>query len=229
VPAIVLIAAVQHLASLKEREELVDTIMFSDAEALKALDVITRQRPDIVLLDRLFAETSRGTALINRIKADPSLGACEIRIVEDDRSYTHVASPRAAAPIPMSTGGGGAATIVIEELEVSPPAVALDKIGTRHAPRFKIVNGVDVEIDGNPATLVDLSVSGAQVVSLTILKPNQRVRFIMPSTKPPIRLKAAVAWASFEIPKGLARYRAGIHLLNADAASMMRFIERHKQ
>ena len=224
-----LIAAVQHLASLKEREELVDTIMFSDAEALKALDVITRQRPDIVLLDRLFAETSRGTALINRIKADPSLGACEIRIVEDDRSYTHVASPRAAAPIPMSTGGGGAATIVIEELAVSPPAAALDKIGTRHSPRFKIVNGVDVEIDGNPATLVDLSVSGAQVVSLTILKPNQRVRFIMPSTKPPIRLKAAVAWASFEIPKGLARYRAGIHLLNADAAAMMRFIERHKQ
>ena len=44
-PATVLIAAVQHLASLKEREELVDTIMFSDAEALKALDVITRQRP----------------------------------------------------------------------------------------------------------------------------------------------------------------------------------------
>jgi hypothetical protein len=51
----------------------------------------------------------------------------------------------------------------------------------------------------------------------------------MPKTKPPIRLKAAVAWASFEIPKGLSRYRAGIQLFGADAAAMMRFIDRNKQ
>ena len=31
-------------------------------------------------------------------------------------------------------------------------------------------------IDGNPAMLVDLSTVGAQVVSATLLKPNQRVR-----------------------------------------------------
>ena len=31
-------------------------------------------------------------------------------------------------------------------------------------------------VDGNPAALVDLSTVGAQVVSPTVLKPNQRVR-----------------------------------------------------
>jgi PilZ domain len=226
VSATVLIAAAEHIASLKEREELVDTIMFSDAEALKALDAITRQRPDVVLLDRLFADTSRGTALINRIKADPSLGNCEIRIVEDNRSYSQV-SPHRAADGGFTGGSGGAAGLVVEDLP-SPPSTALDQIGTRNAPRFKVVDGIEVEIDGNPAMLVNVSVSGAQVVSATILKPNQRVRFIM-STKPPIRLKAAVAWASFEIPKGSARYRAGIQLFGADPAAMMRFIERHKQ
>jgi hypothetical protein len=174
VPATVLIAAAQHLASLKEREELVDAIMFSDAEALKALDLITRLRPDIVLLDRLFAETSRGTALINRIKADPSLSGSEIRIVEDDRSYSQIAAQhRVVETVPLSTGGGSASVVVVEELP-SPPAAALDQIGTRHAPRFKIADGVDVEIDGNPATLVNMSVSGAQVVSVTILKPNHQ-------------------------------------------------------
>ncbi|HEY5616716.1 MAG TPA: PilZ domain-containing protein [Vicinamibacterales bacterium] len=228
-PATVLIAAAEHLATLKEREELVDAVMFSDAEALRALDVITRQRPDIVLLDRQFAGTSRGAALINRIKADPSLGACEIRIVEDDRSYTHVASHRAEETSGLSSGGGsGASALVVEEMP-SPPAAVLDQTGTRHAPRFKIVGGIEVEIDGNPATLVDLSVSGAQVVSATILKPNQRVRFIVPTTKPPIRLKAAVVWASFEIPQGLSRYRAGIQLFGADQAAMTRFIDRNKE
>jgi PilZ domain-containing protein len=227
VSATVLIAAAEHLASLMDREDLVGTIMFSDADALKALDVITRQRPDVVLLDRLFADTSRGAALINRIKADPSLENCEIRIVEDDRSHTQVPSRRKAEHVGQTTGGDGA-IMVIEELP-NLPAAPLDQTGTRQAPRFRIVDGVEVEIDGNPATLVDLSVAGAQVVSPTILKPNQRVRFIVPKTKPAIRLKAAVAWASFEIPKGLSRYRAGIQLFGADPAAMMRFIERNKQ
>lgn len=224
--ATVLIAAAEHIASLKEREELVDTVMFSDTEALKALDLITRQRPKVVLLDRLFADTSRGAALINRIKADPSLVDCEIRIVEGDRSYSQVPLHRVEGGGPTGGSGSGAAGLVVEDMP-SPPSTALDQIGTRNAPRFKVVDGIEVEIDGNPATLVNLSVSGAQVISPTILKPNQRVRFIM-STKPPIRLKAAVAWASFEIPKGSARYRAGIQLFGADPAAMMKFIDRHK-
>jgi hypothetical protein len=227
VSATVLIAAAEHIASLKEREELVDTVMFSDAEALKALDLITRQRPKVVLLDRNFADTSRGTALVNRIKADPSLVNCEIRIVEGDRSYSQVPLHGVEGGGPTGGSGSGAAGLVVEDMP-SPPSTALDQIGTRNAPRFKVVDGIDVEIDGNPATLVNLSVSGAQVISPTILKPNQRVRFIM-STKPPIRLKAAVAWASFEIPKGSARYRAGIQLFGADPAAMMRFIDRHKE
>ena len=56
-------------------------------------------------------------------------------------------------------------------------------------------------IDGNAATLVDLSTVGAQVVSPTILKPNQRVRMALPDDQRQRRaFNAAVAWASFEIP-----------------------------
>ena len=42
-----------------------------------------------------------------------------------------------------------------------------------------MVDGVEVAIDGNTATLVDLSIIGAQVVSPTILKPNQRLRMAL--------------------------------------------------
>ena len=38
---------------------------------------------------------------------------------------------------------------------------------------------VEVLVDGDPAQLIDLSVMGAQVVSTTVLKPNQRVRFVL--------------------------------------------------
>ncbi len=80
--ATVLIGSSEHLPSLKEQTQAAGEVAaFADTEALRALDVIMRQRPGVVALERLFASTSRGAALINRIKADPSLTKCEIKIV----------------------------------------------------------------------------------------------------------------------------------------------------
>src|SRR5690606_14424931 len=41
---------------------------------------------------RMFAATSRGNALINRIKADPALAGCDIQIVSQERSGSTGAS-----------------------------------------------------------------------------------------------------------------------------------------
>jgi hypothetical protein len=64
---------------------------------------------------------------------------------------------------------------------------------------------------------VDISVIGAQVVSVTILRPNQRVRMSLPDASRPIRISAGVAWASFEMPREGPRYRAGIEFFDAEA------------
>ena len=64
-----------------EREDFTGAQAFPAQEALRALEVITRKRPDVVALEQTFAATTRGAALINRIKADPKLSTCEIRIV----------------------------------------------------------------------------------------------------------------------------------------------------
>jgi hypothetical protein len=106
---------------------------------------------------------------------------------------------------------------------------ALDLRGTRRAPRVDIADGVEVLVDGNPASLVDLSAVGAQVISLTILKPNQRVRVVLPESGRPIRLSAAVAWAAFEMPKAGPRYRAGLEFFDGDADVLGRFIDANKR
>ena len=216
----VLIAAPEHLALLKERSDLVGALAFSDTDALQALDTITRQRPSVVALERLFAGTSRGAAFINRIKADPALASCEIRIVAHDSTYSRVTTrqpgeaPPAVAPAAVAEPPRGPAP--------------LDQRGTRRAPRFKVVDHVEVMVDGNPATLIDVSVVGAQVLSATTLRPNQRLRMSLPDTMRPIRFNAGVAWAAFEMPKGGPRYRAGIEFYDAEAAAVTRFIEANK-
>ena len=224
VSSTVLIAPADQIAALKARADLDGAITFSDAEALRALDTITRQRPQVVVLDQLFASTSRGAALINRIKADPSLSSCEIRIVAGEEAR---GMPRARESSMAAGSSGSPALAVAEAPQVQ--AVPLDQRGTRRAPRFKMNDGLEMQLDGNPATLVDLSVVGAQVISPTILRPNQRVRAVLPDGPRMIRFVAAVAWASFEIPKGTVRYRAGVEFVEADAGALNRFIDANKK
>jgi len=113
-------------------------------------------------------------------------------------------------------------------MTISAPAAPLDQRGTRRAPRFVVANGIEVMIDGNPAALINLSVVGAQVVSPTILKPNQRVRMTLQDRGGPIRVMAGVAWAAFEMPKSGPVYRAGIEFYDAEASPVLRFIDTNK-
>ncbi len=110
--------------------------------------------------------------------------------------------------------------------DVSEPAAPIPMTGTRRAPRFKIIKGVDVRIDSKPASLVDVSVLGAQVVSMTSLKPNQRCKVALIGTEgnvPPIT--CGVAWVSLEIIQGTPRYRAGIEFSKPDTAAIERLID----
>ena len=203
----VIVAAVDLLPSLKERAGAVDgeLLTFTDAEALSAFQMIIRRRPQVVALERMFAVTPRGAALINRIKADPSLREAEIRVVAHNSDYTRVV-PRAL-----------------------PPGAPLDQRGTRRAARVKLVDHVVAVLDGRSGTLIDLSTVGAQVVASGALKPNQRIEMALIDVAARIRFDASVAWTSFETSSsGAPRYRAGINFENADPAAVDAFCARHR-
>jgi len=211
-PCVVLIGADDLLPALKHRTGPgpAELLSFSETDALRALEAITSRRPPVVAIEREFAGTPRGSALINRIKADPALAHSEIRIVSPD-----------ADPVVVSrTKGPGMAA--------GAPPQALDQRGTRRAPRFRVTGQVEVLVDGNLATLVDLSTIGAQVLSQTVLKPNQRLRMSLSDDLGAVRFNAAVAWASFEIPKNAnPRYRAGIEFIDAEKAAVNAYLARH--
>lgn len=192
---------------------------FTDADALQALDHIIRTKPALVAMQDEFSATSRGTALINRIKEDSSLSGCEVRVLARDSQTSRVAVKR---------GHGGGAAVAVDE---PAPKAPLDQRGTRRAARVRIREGVEVAVDGNPAALVDLSSVGAQVVSPTVLKPNQRVRVTMGDGKAAIRCAGAVAWAAFEMPKGQpTRYRAGIDWgLTSEAQAVEGFAQKNRK
>lgn len=210
-PCIVLIGAPDVLPALKQSiDDDAEVLTFADVDALRALEVISRRHPQAVIVDKVFAATPRGAALINRIKADPTLTKSQVRVVGKGPADTQIVAP-AAEP---------AAT----------PLAPLDQRGTRRAARYKIAGDLEIVADGNLATVVDLSTIGAQIVSAIILKPNQKVRMVLTDEETTIRFAAVVAWASFEIPpKDGPRYRAGIEFVDADATALEGFCNRHKK
>ncbi len=227
----VLIASPDLLPALKERAaaEPGELLAFSDADALKAFEAIIRRRPNVVALERLFAATPRGAALINRIKQDPALANSEIRVVSHDTDYTRVSPRRPADPPSGAAAAVAAAPQATATASAVSPAQPLDYRGTRRAPRHAIAGNTPVMVDGNQAALVNLSTIGAQVLSPSVLKPNQRVRVALTDENGSVRFNASVAWASFEIPpKGGPRYRAGIEFLDADHSAVDAYCERHK-
>jgi len=215
---IVLIGPADALPGLQERlDPSADVQSFTESEALEALDHIIRTKPALVAMHDEFSDSSRGQALINRIKDDASLKDVEVRVMAKDAAQNRVAVKRGGH------GGGGA--VAVEDA----PKPALDQKGTRRAQRTRIKDGVEVAVDGNAAALIDLSTVGAQVVSPTVLKPNQRVRVTIENGK--VKCAGAIAWAAFEMPKGMpTRYRAGIDWgVTSEGPNIEAFAKKHKK
>ncbi len=212
--SIVIIGSPDTIPALRERlDSGAELHVFTDAEALEALDHIFRHKPRIVALDQDFSATPRGAALINRVKDEPGLAGCELRVIAHD-----VGPPKSGTKRSPSPGSAAA----------DPIPAPLDQRGTRRVPRVRIGETIDVLVDGNLAALVDLSVIGAQVMSPLVLKPNQRVRLALSDARGVIRCLGSIVWSAFEMPRGMpTRYRAGIEFKSADAEALSGYAERH--
>lgn len=203
----VLIASPDRIPVLAAQPDFATATAYADVDAVAALAAIVKRRPAVVALDEAFADTPRGVALIERLKGDPSLVTCDIRIIgrsTDER-------PAVGDPV-----------------ELEGPPTSLDAQGTRRVIRVAMREGLTVSVDGNPATLLDLSVEGAQVLTAMTLRPHQHVRMALPDDPRPIRLRASVRWAKLEMPKEGPRFRAGLQFAEADLSSLGRFIDAHR-
>ena len=124
-PAVV-IAAVNLMPSLQERlAPEGELLTFADTEPIQALQAILEHRPSLIVLERLFAATPRGAALINRIKTDPQLGNAEVRVMSHSGDYSRqVARPQVQAT------ASGAAAVQSQPLGHAHPA-GVQSSGTR--------------------------------------------------------------------------------------------------
>jgi hypothetical protein len=205
---VILLAAPNDLSQLLPHFDVPEVLTFPDQDVLHALESIMIRRPSLVVLERTFAVTPRGTALINRLRADPSLSDIEIETISLDGERLPAVPPR-TEPGQVPTN---------------------DSTGTRRADRVRVRGDLDALLEGHSVRLVDLSTFGAQITSPGVLKPNQRVRLSLVDDKGAIRCAAVVVWAAFELPRPprtRPHYRAGLAFLDAHPDAVEAFASRN--
>lgn len=212
-PTVVLIAAPDFIPALRERlGSDAELVTFGDSEPLRALQAILELRPDVVALERVFAASPRGAALIARVKADPKLGGAEVRVLSHDSSYQRVSPRREAAP---------------STRRQARPARRMDP-GTRRAPRFPVKASTRAAVDGDQAQIVDLSTVGAQLVVPGSLKPKHAVTVTLGSGRKPLNAPGIIVWARVELSRKGPVSRIGVEFADPDQAALDAFIQAHR-
>ena len=90
--------------------------------------------------------------------------------------------------------------------------------GARRATRVVLHMGVVIHVDGDPATVVDMSRIGAQILFARMLRPSQHVCVWVGAEPTSLRCSATVAWVQYELNGGKdgSCYRAGLEFVGAD-------------
>ncbi len=213
----ILIVAEDEVQTVKNEPGIETNIrVFADTDALTALQCISRDRPRVVVLGRAFVDTPRGATLVNAIKTDPTLDNTQIREISQASDYVDLVlrtEPQAASD---------------DALPGEP--LPTDYLGTRGAYRYRLRPGVEVRVDGNLTTLVEVSRTGAHLVGSAVLRLEQRVRLVMGTAPGVVRCSGFVVWVSFE-PQGkrAPSYRAGVHFIDADSKAIEDLVLLHRQ
>ena len=200
--SMVLVARPERTSALRERLGFDPTVLvFSAGEASNALSMIVNRNLPVVTLDRFFVSTPGGARFVADVQTlSPE---AEIRILEDEGSSVPLVLRR-------PTLADGQETLTA----VSRPLRGI----MRRAPRYPLPAGHEVLVDGLATSLVNLSITGAQLVAPAALRPAQEVGVTLVDDAQEITVHGAVAWSVFERSRktGETCYRAGLEFSDAE-------------
>jgi hypothetical protein len=216
-----------RLSAIRDGMHLPGRVLhFTPGNLSGALDSIRTYRPKLVAVDALWAQTLSGAAFIERVE--------QLRIVEVEiRLVARLEGRWVTTPLRVSSGAG--ATVLVAaappSIVVAPdPAIAAAQAAaasTRRVPRFLVRDPLHAVVESGAASLVDISVLGAQVVSKPVLRPNQKIKIALPDTGDMLHVMALVAWSRFEKPHVDAQYRAGLEFTGAAQQALEDYRLRH--
>ena len=230
----VVVADSARLPAIREGAQLPGRVMhFTSGSLASAIETIRTYQPKLIAFDAAFAQTSSGAAFIGRVEALSIFGSAIRLLVEQGGRW--VTTPRDAA-IPGPTQPAAAAprpAVAIVQPSIVPPSpravTPTAPSSTRRAPRFLVRDALNASVESGNANLIDISVLGAQLVSLPLLRPKQKIKIGLPDADDVLQVTANVAWSMFEVSPSQPEpyYRVGIEFTNAARQALEEYRRRY--
>jgi hypothetical protein len=194
-PCTLFIGSEPLLAAWSAHAKSVETVIpVAHTDVSQALEMIGSKRAEVVVIEQAVAASGSGFALMARLHAERYERGIEVRLLAAER----------AADLMSSEPGD-----VHPQVWLSVLAEPLPARPQRRARRVRAREDEQAIIDGATVSLLDVSSSGAQVLSNVVLRPQQRVRIVLAPERGSVKTAAVVAWSTFEIGP-TPQYRAGL-------------------
>jgi len=218
----IVIADVTRMAGIRSGLRLSGRVAYFAGSSLgAALEAIQTHGPRLVAIDAAIVQTQQGAGFIKRIE-NLAIPGCGIQLIIQANGAWKTAE-REAQFSPDEAAAKGSAPSTSR-----PLAAAAAATNTRRAPRFPMLEAVNAAVEGGQATLVNISVLGAQLVSVPVLRPGQTVKIALPDANELLRLTANVAWSTFQqTGQGTAVYRAGVAFTDAARETLDDYCRRY--
>lgn len=228
----IVVADASRLGAIREGASLPGRMMPFPSTALPSVFAsIQAYRPKIIAIDAIFAETPSGAAFIDQVER-LTRGACSILLIVEQGGQwittPHASSPGRPQP-PRVAVTAPEPRIVTPSLQAVAAVSNSKPVNTRRAPRFLVRDRLDVMVESGHASLVDMSVLGAQIVSVPALRPRQKLKVDLTDTGDALSVTAHVAWSTFEKPQSKAEphYRVGLEFTGAAQQALEAYRQRH--
>ena len=204
---------------------------FSAGNLFAAHESIQMHHPKVIAVEAVFAQTPPGREFLARIERLAIRGSSIQLVVRSKGRWatTPYTGQLATADSPAVVAAMSTERPVAVVPGQADVAAQTKGANTRRASRFKILESLHAVVQNGQATLVNISIFGAQVVSQPALKPTQKVKIVLPDADEMVRLTADVAWVTFEQPRpGTApHYRAGMEFTDAAQEILEDYCRRH--
>jgi hypothetical protein len=217
----IVVADVTRMAAIRSGLRISGRVAYFASSSLgSALEAIQTHGPRVVAIDSAIVQTQQGSGFVKRVES-LALPNCAIRLIIQSNGAWKTAE-RELPPAPDTTAATGAAASSRPASPTGPPP------NTRRVPRFPMTDAVNAAVEGGQATLVNISVLGAQLVSVPVLRPGQTVKIALPDANDLLRLTANVAWSTFQqTAQGTAVYRAGVAFTDAAKETLDDYCRRY--
>ncbi len=200
------IAGSAHATALRRRLEHDPLVkVFAESESLEALRMVLENPPKVLALDSAVVKTARGALIVARLREHKGV---DVRVLCEDEGNL---------PVILSQ----------QDIALHAASQPLEGCGTRGAKRFPMKADMEVVVDGERSRLVNLSVTGAQLVMPGRVQPRQSILLTLVDHLTEKRFRALVAWSTVELAQSEIKYRAGVSFVDPDSNVIEGFCHRN--